>query len=542
MRKRIKTILGATLILLATTMVSAQTPDLFFEIPVSFLNTPDCYLTEVSPSGGSKGFCLMTVNCRKSCNDYETGIGSPPLVYKVSHQGELLGQLILGYEDRYSYVYGTKPDPADPGCFLSIGLVHDNDLHYDRPFMVKFDQDLKLLWRREAELPEAYREGLAFGHMMDSQGRFLCPAYCYDCTSGEYSRYCFRLTPEGELDGLLDLPFQSEHQTVFEYSDGSGDYGLVEYQVQERRMVLCRVNNDLDLVGQQVLPDRFIVMDPTNTYPCMTYIMVPPIHSTCSRDGIAPLADGSLVIGQEATITYQKLEDGAREPDYETYYGLGLLRVSPEGEALGCTMDIAWAEPTDSLVMITPSLPTGDDSFYCVYSITENWGICWMPYFVVSKTDLEGNTIWRRYWNRYLPEFDMTIYHPFDAVLSDDGGCLVTGYSYKYNYYTASPEKFDGNIFLLKFFSDGTMAVPEMESPVRPFAFWPNPSDGWLNLEFSPDVSPTSIEIYDLQGRLALSSNDDMKGVDMGKLPSGVYTLRIVMIDGSVYSEKVMKK
>jgi hypothetical protein len=85
--------------------------------------------------------------------------------------------------------------------------------------------------------------------------------------------------------------------------------------------------------------------------------------------------------------------------------------------------------------------------------------------------------------------------------------------------------------------------VKENEEPLlRPYCFFPNPVKGQLHMEFSPDVTPRQIELYDLQGRLVGIQNNGFESVETGQLPSGTYTLRIVMEDGESYSDKVVKQ
>ena len=544
--KKNKRLIGAILLLFVAIGAAAQTPDLLFEKPfpyqiqtsyLSFANKPYCYIMDVFPEDGSEGFCLMTVNHQRQCFSYETESVSPPLVYKVSEQGELLGELTLGYENRHSFVYDIYKSPDDPRCFLAVGFAHDNDLHYDRPFMAKFNQDLDLLWRREIELPEPYKGYLSFGSMMGSDGRIFCSSYLYDCsTGGSQSRFCFRLTPEGELDGLFDSPFQSAYQKVLEYPDGSGDYGLLENMEQDNQLLLLRINRNMELVSQQTIPDSYFEMDPINPFPNLYFALTPPQYSTSGRHAVVLAPDGSLILANEVNVTYQYKTKGI-----DNYYGIGFLRVSPEGEALSCAMD--GEKPThDSLVMITPVLPVGDDSFYFVYAMGLNGGYDYMNCFVVGKMDWEGNLLWRRYWNRYQPEYDMKVYYPQDAATSHDDGCLVTGFSFNSNINATGSYTYQPDVFLLKFFADGTLSVPEMEPLVRPFTFWPNPSSNWLMFEFSPDVLPDQVELYDLQGRLLRTQRKDLESVNMEGLPSGTYSLRVVMHDGNTYSEKVVKQ
>ena len=534
---------------------SAQNPDLFFEVkfpyhtlgnpPVSiFADKPTCYVTEVAPDGKTEGYCLMTINHDRSCFNYETQSVSRPLVYKVSQQGELLGTLALGCDDRYAFVHGLYQAHDDPQVFLAVGRLHDNELHYDRPFVARFDNDLNLLWQREIELPEAYRNYISFGTVMDSDGNIFCSSYFFDCGGGNaVSRFCFRLTPEGELAGIADIPLQSEFQKVFEFTDGSGDYGLLENIIVSEsvnKVMLLRMNRNLELVGQQELPDRYVEMDPTNTYPSLSFILFPAHISTSGRHAMALLPDGSMILANEASVACQDIYQGI----HDLYYGIGFLQVSSGGEAVSCMLDgEMYLTADDSLMMILPVLPAGDDSFYFIYLMGDRfWAYDYMNCFVVGRMDFNGNLLWRRYWNRYFPEYDMKIYYPQDAVITHDDGCLISGFSFNSNINSNGNYTYEPDVFLLKFFADGTLSVPQEKIVVRPYAFWPNPAGDWLKLEYSPDVKPEFVEIFDLQGKKVVSQRNNLESIRTAELPSGVYSIRVTLEGGQSYTDKIVKQ
>ncbi|MBQ6305190.1 MAG: T9SS type A sorting domain-containing protein, partial [Bacteroidales bacterium] len=77
---------------------------------------------------------------------------------------------------------------------------------------------------------------------------------------------------------------------------------------------------------------------------------------------------------------------------------------------------------------------------------------------------------------------------------------------------------------------------------VRPFTYYPNPAKEQLHMQFSPDVQPKQIELYDLQGRLVRTQSKAFESIDMSQLPAGTYTLRVTMEDGKTYSDKVVKE
>ena len=84
--------------------------------------------------------------------------------------------------------------------------------------------------------------------------------------------------------------------------------------------------------------------------------------------------------------------------------------------------------------------------------------------------------------------------------------------------------------------------VNESSIEMRPYAFYPNPVNEQLLMQFSPDVQPKQIELYDLQGRLVCSQSKALENIDMSQLPAGTYTMRVTLEDGKSYSDKVVKE
>ena len=82
------------------------------------------------------------------------------------------------------------------------------------------------------------------------------------------------------------------------------------------------------------------------------------------------------------------------------------------------------------------------------------------------------------------------------------------------------------------------------ESPlhVRPYAFYPNPTRDRLRLQYSPDVEPASIELYDLQGRLVRSQGSGLESFNLQGLAPGQYVMKVTMTDGITFSDKVVKE
>jgi hypothetical protein len=97
-------------------------------------------------------------------------------------------------------------------------------------------------------------------------------------------------------------------------------------------------------------------------------------------------------------------------------------------------------------------------------------------------------------------------------------------------------------IFYFFIHHDGTVSVDEGMVKVRPYTFYPNPTCDQLRMAFSPDVQPSLVELYDLQGRLVHTQDNGFDYIDMSRLPAGIYTVRVTMQDGQVFSDKVVKE
>ena len=152
------------------------------------------------------------------------------------------------------------------------------------------------------------------------------------------------------------------------------------------------------------------------------------------------------------------------------------------------------------------------------------------------KMDVNLNVEWKRFWktdNVYLPSFLL-----FPILYQDGGeekGVVWIGAAEE-----TDTDKLGISLFMLN--HDGTVSTSDNAIEVRPYLFYPNPAQDLLHFQFSPDVKPTQVELYDLQGRLVRAQGDAFDSLDLGMLPAGTYTLRITMEDGQVFSDKVVKE
>ena len=144
----------------------------------------------------------------------------------------------------------------------------------------------------------------------------------------------------------------------------------------------------------------------------------------------------------------------------------------------------------------------------------------------VIKLDTDFNVLWQR----FCLEPEGYYRHGGPMAVLDDGGVAVGGG------YAGRPE-----IFMLILNDDG-WGINESEAFVRPYAYYPNPAQHALHLQYSPDVTPKQIDLYDMQGRLVRSQRNGLESLNLEGLTSGAYTMRVTLEGGKVFSDKVIKE
>ena len=76
-------------------------------------------------------------------------------------------------------------------------------------------------------------------------------------------------------------------------------------------------------------------------------------------------------------------------------------------------------------------------------------------------------------------------------------------------------------------------------SATKTYSLYPNPTKGAFSIKSADKVS--GIRIYDATGKLVLENRNSTKG-DISDLPTGVYYMNIAFGDGTIKTEKIVKK
>ena len=241
-----------------------------------------------------------------------------------------------------------------------------------------------------------------------------------------------------------------------------------------------------------------------------------------SGEKMLPWDENSYMIASRfKSVTNQK-DNGVRITKYDklSHENLGSVRFATFPQS-----------PYD--VFVSCGIPadlkkSADGSLYFAYQTSDPF----VRYYVgVAKLDSDLNVLWQRYC------LNLSDGHMPNMILSlEEGGLVVSGYEKGAIGGGASP-----TLFYLFFHEDGT-GFPETETYVRPYLFYPNPVADEIHLQFSPDAKPLRIDLYDLNGHLLHSQGNGLDRIDMKGLPIGIFTMRVTLEGGRVYSDKVMKK
>ncbi len=524
--------------LLYGTKAFPQQPDFLFEqqYPFEWSYAGTHSLEICNEKGGTE--CYFVTACSLDLIGYTIGLKGlptrdsyqPAKILKLSPEGESLGEMTINEDGRSSSIIKLFCDPLDPKYYLAIGTIQDSTLIHPKLYLAKFDQNLSLSWVKEIDLPEIYHYLIGSRSFMDSHGDIVFCSWPFVSSTGysEWSNLLYlRLSSEGNLLAMGESPYKSwlyhsAQGDLFEYKDDTGDYGQT-------------------FVGQ---PEGY------NNPPVFLVRMNRGFTDFQTRDLVENITidstDGIMINDYYAESFAVSLHDGTKY--------LSTRGVRWDGWNINVRDDVIVSmklDQNDSIVAMS-FIPHDNDSVralaFCHGMDASNNGdffLCngvydpgaWqygeidgMNRFTVTKTDANTNIIWSRFY-----EDGEHVFQPCSVMATSDGGCLVTG-----RYWTL--DQTEAKLFVLKFFSDGSLSVSEKESFVRPYAFYPNPVKEQLLMQFSPDVQPAQIELYDLQGRLVRSQSKAFESIDMSQLPVGTYTMRVTLEDGKTYSDKVVKE
>ena len=263
-----------------------------------------------------------------------------------------------------------------------------------------------------------------------------------------------------------------------------------------------------------------LIIPPTdpNTYPF--------IHNVPFFNGTVGFEDGSFLVARDIRWT-------------TNLQSTGIVKYDSNGEVIHAVWFDSYNVPVSIYGNIAYDDFTGIDlqkddhgfiyyAFQCVIDEVE--------VVAIIKLDENLNIIWERYGMHVSRP--VVFHRNADCGLKvlNDGGAAVFG----------SNSRINGHMYPTGMFmmlvDDNGVGVSETGNAIQPYLFSPNPVRDMLHVHYSPDVKPSSIELYDLQGRLLRTQSEGLENIRMDDLPTASYTLRVIMDDGTTYSDIVVKQ
>ena len=119
------------------------------------------------------------------------------------------------------------------------------------------------------------------------------------------------------------------------------------------------------------------------------------------------------------------------------------------------------------------------------------------------------------------------------APLSN-GGVAISGWK-------ASVPSFYNSKDIYAYMFDNYLSSPEQaEAEVR--LCYPNPSSGMVSVVLPEGASGASVELFSLDGRLVMSEPWVTGGIDISRLATGIYIMRVATDNGVTFEEKVVRE
>ena len=119
------------------------------------------------------------------------------------------------------------------------------------------------------------------------------------------------------------------------------------------------------------------------------------------------------------------------------------------------------------------------------------------------------------------------------APLSN-GGVAISGW-------TALTTSFYNSKDIYAYMFDNYLSSAEQaEADVR--LCYPNPSGGMVSVVLPEGASGASVELFSLDGRLVMSEPWVTGGIDISRLATGIYIMRVATDNGVTFEEKVVRE
>ena len=446
--------------------------------------------------------CLI-VECPMfvSFSSYEPPLGV--MFYKFSIDGTMADSLLLDDPD-FSLPTLFEQDPEHPDNYVFAYFKKVQDTLFFR--MKTIDKDLNFIGETDLEIDhsQALFDHYTYDFFVEPQGDFIASYTVKDDTNETHMAYFLRIGFDGTMKDRREVPQIRYFDDLLEKHTGVFSKSPLLYWYWGHNRISDTGDNPP--IRLYVLDSLFNVVEEKRLYHSYPNCF----YSASWYNHFAPVDDQHYLL----VDNYDKLD-----ANYNIIQSV-LLEKRNRQHALKARI-LLGESPYQSQAL--RAIAVDSNTIYLSYMTTVGSN----NQIVLLRLDGELNV----QWERYLYSNDMFHWATCMRLLQD--GTIAVG-SYQYQ---GSP-----NSISVAVVKDGYDNLEELGVIVRPYAFYPNPAQSELHLQYSPDVQPARIELYDVQGRLVQTQTHGLESLSLEGLAAGQYLMKVTLESGQSFTDKVVKE
>ena len=432
--------------------------------------------------------------------------------YKFSADGVVRDSLFInddGMTGSIPHLFERNPEHPDHFVYAYFVLTDDTLFFRMRAIdmYLNYISDTILPIDPSSALPQMPTGLYSCNSFVDSNGDIIASYSIKDDPNEAFMTYFLRIGFDGTLKSKTEVPQIRYFDNLHERHSGMFNESPVQY---------CYWGSNHDANSGDNPPIRLYVLDSLFNVVeerCFYFYQGSQWYTHNWNDQFVPIDD-----------QYYLQVNKYRWLDPQTYYTLEWILLEKRNrqhvrQATALVGDSSYYHQPEAISTIA----IDSNTIYLSYMSTVGAN----NHLALLRLDGDLNIQWERH---FLSE-DTFHYGTCMRVL-DDGSVAVASF----------PCTNSSNSISVVVIKDNYEDLEEMGFHVRPYTYYPNPMQSELHLHYSPDVQPKQVEIYDLQGRLALSQDKSLENLNVQGLAAGQYLMKVTMEDGKVYSDKVVKE
>ena len=436
-----------------------------------------------------------------SFSGYEPPLGV--MFYKFSIDGTMADSLLLDDPD-FSLPTLFEQDPEHPDNYVFAYFKKVQDTLFFR--MKTIDKDLNFIGETDLEIDhsQALFDHYTYDFFVEPQGDIIASYTVKDDTNETHMAYFLRIGFDGTMKDRREVPQIRYFDDLLEKHTGVFSKSPLLYWYWGHNRISDTGDNPP--IRLYVLDSLFNVVEEKRLYHSYPNCF----YSASWYNHFAPVDDQHYLL----VDNYDKLD-----ANYNVIQSV-LLEKRNRQHALKARILLGESPYQPQALR---AIAVDSNTIYLSYMTTVGSN----NQIVLLRLDGELNV----QWERYLYSNDMFHWATCMRLLQD--GTIAVG-SYQYQ---GSP-----NSISVAVVKDGYDNLEELGVIVRPYAFYPNPARSELHLQYSPDVRPARIELYDVQGRLVQTQTHGLESLRLEGLAAGQYLLKVALEDGKTFTDKVVKE